>query len=302
MEGAMIVAGNEGDDTDSRAGFNYGRGGGDEEESDVPLSHFLRERAGMTLNGMKRPRKAERDPGKEGQGEHDGEEEQLAWLHRQVEGAGAGGDGAWQAGATGAAGAAGGAGTGATPGTGKKGKKGGAKEGGAKGGGGKGAAGQENSGAGQSSSGNHALMKFPIPYCSCTGHPRQVHRNGHWGWQSACCTNSLSQYPLPPHPTRRHNRMCGRRMSASAFLKLAQRLEGEGMDVRAVPIDLCAYWGKHGYNQPIAIATHTNFNALAVGVGAEGNDCGFVAGLSGGSGSGNGEHDEVRDCDSTDVL
>ena len=53
----------------------------------------------------------------------------------------------------------------------------------------------------------------------------QVHRNGHWGWQSACCTTSLSQHPLPSHPTRKGARLAGRRMSATAFLKLANHME-----------------------------------------------------------------------------
>lgn len=76
----------------------------------------------------------------------------------------------------------------------------------------------------------------------------QVHKNGHWGWQSACCTNSVSQYPLPVHPNKSHGRIPGRRMTASTFLKLVEHLAANkpGFDPLQEPLDLAPYWQKHG--------------------------------------------------------
>ncbi|KAH7435122.1 hypothetical protein KP509_06G050900 [Ceratopteris richardii] len=100
----------------------------------------------------------------------------------------------------------------------------------------------------------NALLPFydsgviPIPYCSCTGANQQCYRWGKGGWQSACCTNFLSMYPLPMNPTKRSSRVPGRKMSGSAFKKLLGRLKADGVDITC-PIDLKNYWAKHGTNR-----------------------------------------------------
>lgn len=88
----------------------------------------------------------------------------------------------------------------------------------------------------------------PIPYCSCTGANQQCYRWGKGGWQSACCTNFLSMYPLPMNPVKRSSRVPGRKMSGSAFKKLLERLAADGVDISA-SIDLKNYWAKHGTNR-----------------------------------------------------
>lgn len=88
----------------------------------------------------------------------------------------------------------------------------------------------------------------PIPHCSCTGAGQQCYRWGKGGWQSACCTNFLSMYPLPMNPVKRSSRVPGRKMSGSAFKKLLERLAADGVDI-TVSIDLKNFWAKHGTNR-----------------------------------------------------
>jgi len=93
---------------------------------------------------------------------------------------------------------------------------------------------------------------MPAPACSCTGELRQCYKWGNGGWQSSCCTMSMSMYPLPVMPNRRHARMGGRKMSGSAFTKLLSRLAAEGHDL-STPVDLKDHWAKHGTNRYITI-------------------------------------------------
>ncbi|XP_057783175.1 protein BASIC PENTACYSTEINE4-like isoform X2 [Salvia miltiorrhiza] len=93
---------------------------------------------------------------------------------------------------------------------------------------------------------------MPVPVCSCTGVPRQCYKWGNGGWQSSCCTTSLSLYPLPQMPNKRHARMGGRKMSGSVFSRLLTRLAAVGQDL-SIPVDLKEYWAKHGTNRYITI-------------------------------------------------
>ncbi|XP_022997034.1 protein BASIC PENTACYSTEINE6-like [Cucurbita maxima] len=93
---------------------------------------------------------------------------------------------------------------------------------------------------------------MPAPICSCTGVIRQCYKWGNGGWQSACCTTTISMYPLPAVPNKRHARLGGRKMSGSAFNKLLNRLTAEGHDLSA-PVDLKNNWAKHGTNRYITI-------------------------------------------------
>ena len=93
------------------------------------------------------------------------------------------------------------------------------------------------------------LSSTSIPFCSCTGINRQCYRWGSGGWQSACCTNFLSVYPLPMNKTKR---LAGRKMSGGAFKKLLERLEIIGVDT-SKPIDLKDHWAKHGTNRYVTI-------------------------------------------------
>ncbi|XP_041020013.1 protein BASIC PENTACYSTEINE6-like isoform X1 [Juglans microcarpa x Juglans regia] len=93
---------------------------------------------------------------------------------------------------------------------------------------------------------------MPAPACSCTGILRQCYKWGNGGWQSSCCTTTLSMYPLPAVPNKRHARVGGRKMSGSAFNKLISRLAGEGHDL-SNPVDLKDHWAKHGTNRYITI-------------------------------------------------
>lgn len=92
----------------------------------------------------------------------------------------------------------------------------------------------------------------PPPVCSCTGVPRQCYKSGNGGWQSSCCTITLSVYPLPQLPNKRHSRMGGRKMSGNVFSRLLTRLAEEGHDL-SVPVDLKNYWAKHGTNRYITV-------------------------------------------------
>ncbi|KAL8153910.1 hypothetical protein V2J09_011670 [Rumex salicifolius] len=93
---------------------------------------------------------------------------------------------------------------------------------------------------------------MPPPVCSCTGVYRQCYKWGNGGWQSACCTTTMSMYPLPAVPNKRHARVGGRKMSGGAFSKLLSRLAAEGHDL-SVPVDLKDHWAKHGTNRYITI-------------------------------------------------
>ncbi|TXG64676.1 hypothetical protein EZV62_011670 [Acer yangbiense] len=93
---------------------------------------------------------------------------------------------------------------------------------------------------------------MPVPICSCTGSPRQCYKWGNGGWQSSCCTTTLSSYPLPQMPNKRHARVGGRKMSGSVFTKLLSRLAAEGHDL-SLALDLKNYWARHGTNRYITI-------------------------------------------------
>lgn len=93
---------------------------------------------------------------------------------------------------------------------------------------------------------------MPVPVCSCTGTPRQCYKWGNGGWQSSCCTTTLSSYPLPQMPNKRHARVGGRKMSGSVFTKLLSRVAAEGHDL-SVPLDLKNFWARHGTNRYITI-------------------------------------------------
>nr|WIL94299.1 BPC6 [Gladiolus x hybridus] len=93
---------------------------------------------------------------------------------------------------------------------------------------------------------------MPAPVCSCTGRVQPCYKWGNGGWQSACCTMTLSMYPLPVMPNKRHARVGGRKMSGSVFAKLLSRLAAEGHDLSS-PLDLKDHWSKHGTNRYITI-------------------------------------------------
>ncbi|KAF8098554.1 hypothetical protein N665_0264s0054 [Sinapis alba] len=93
---------------------------------------------------------------------------------------------------------------------------------------------------------------MPVPMCTCTGTARQCYKWGSGGWQSSCCTTTLSQHPLPQMPNKRHSRMGGRKMSGNVFSRLLSRLAGEGHDLSS-PVDLKDYWARHGTNRYITI-------------------------------------------------
>lgn len=94
--------------------------------------------------------------------------------------------------------------------------------------------------------------QMPIPVCTCTGVARQCYKWGNGGWQSSCCTTSLSVYPLPQLPNKRHARMGGRKMSGSVFSRLLTRLAAGGHDL-SIALDLKNFWAKHGTNRYITI-------------------------------------------------
>ncbi|KAM0953091.1 putative transcription factor GAGA-Binding-like family [Dioscorea sansibarensis] len=96
------------------------------------------------------------------------------------------------------------------------------------------------------------ISGIPTPVCSCTGNPQPCYRWGIGGWQSACCTTMMSMYPLPMSTKRRGTRIAGRKMTQGAFKKVLEKLTGEGHDLTN-PIDLRAYWAKHGTNKFVTI-------------------------------------------------
>lgn len=89
---------------------------------------------------------------------------------------------------------------------------------------------------------------MPVPVCSCTGVPQPCYRWGSGGWQSACCTTTMSVYPLPQVSNKKYSRVGGRKMSGGAFSKLLTRLASEGFDL-STPLDLKEHWAKHGTNR-----------------------------------------------------
>ncbi|KAK2981892.1 hypothetical protein RJ640_016298 [Escallonia rubra] len=89
---------------------------------------------------------------------------------------------------------------------------------------------------------------MPVPVCSCTGVPQPCYKWGNGGWQSACCTTTMSMYPLPLVSSKRYSRVGGRKMSGSVFSKLLNRLADEGHDL-SMPLDLKDHWAKHGSNR-----------------------------------------------------
>ncbi|XWS67808.1 hypothetical protein CRYUN_Cryun04dG0037300 [Craigia yunnanensis] len=99
---------------------------------------------------------------------------------------------------------------------------------------------------------NFDVITTPVPVCSCTGVSRQCYKWGNGGWQSSCCTTTMSSYPLPQMPNKRHARVGGRKMSGSVFTKLRSRLAAEGQDL-SIPLDLKNYWARHGTNRYITI-------------------------------------------------
>ncbi|KAK8921090.1 Protein Barley B recombinant [Platanthera zijinensis] len=99
---------------------------------------------------------------------------------------------------------------------------------------------------------NLDLLGIPTPVCTCTGQPQQCYRWGAGGWQSACCTTSISMYPLPMSIKRRGARIAGRKMSHGAFKKVLEKLAGDGEDFTS-PIDLKLFWAKHGTNKFVTI-------------------------------------------------
>nr|WIL94297.1 BPC1 [Gladiolus x hybridus] len=96
------------------------------------------------------------------------------------------------------------------------------------------------------------LSRIPTPVCSCTGELRQCYKWGVGGWQSACCTKSVSEYPLPANMKRRGARIAGRKMSLGAFKKVLETVVREGRNL-SNPIDLKPYWAKHGTNKFVTI-------------------------------------------------
>lgn len=96
------------------------------------------------------------------------------------------------------------------------------------------------------------ISGIPIPVCSCTGTRQQCYRWGCGGWQSACCTTTISIYPLPMSTKRRGARIAGRKMSLGAFKKVLEKLAAEGYNF-SNPIDLRTHWAKHGTNKFVTI-------------------------------------------------
>jgi hypothetical protein len=91
--------------------------------------------------------------------------------------------------------------------------------------------------------------RLPTPVCSCTGTPRKCYAWGRGGWSSACCTATLSMYPLPTYPGRDRNaRMIGRTMCLSTYTKVLEIMYVKGHDP-SNPIDLKDHWTKLGSNQ-----------------------------------------------------
>lgn len=101
---------------------------------------------------------------------------------------------------------------------------------------------------------NEAHFDFsgvPAPYCSCTGNARGCYSCG-GGWQSTCCTNNISEYPLPMCRMRPGARVVGRKMTSGAYQKLLCKLATDGHDL-SHPVDLKDHWARHGTNMFVTI-------------------------------------------------
>ncbi|KAL1807624.1 hypothetical protein ACET3Z_024614 [Daucus carota] len=96
------------------------------------------------------------------------------------------------------------------------------------------------------------FSSIPIPVCTCTGTPQQCYRWGCGGWQSACCTTTISMYPLPMSTKRRGARIAGRKMSQGAFKKVLEKLAADNYSF-ANAIDLRYHWARHGTNKFVTI-------------------------------------------------
>jgi hypothetical protein len=93
------------------------------------------------------------------------------------------------------------------------------------------------------------ISGLPNPVCSCTGTPRKCFSRGKGGWLSACCTATLSMYPLPTHLGRSRNAsIIGRKMGLSTYTKVIETMYAKGHDF-CNPIDLKDYWADHGANR-----------------------------------------------------
>jgi len=92
------------------------------------------------------------------------------------------------------------------------------------------------------------ISGIPTPVCTCTGTPRRCYRRGKDGWQSVCCTATISMYPLPLNPVRFNERIKGRKIGHNAFHIVLNKLWSEGYNFYKT-IDLKEYWGKRGSNQ-----------------------------------------------------
>ncbi|KAF3627118.1 Protein BASIC PENTACYSTEINE4 [Capsicum annuum] len=86
-----------------------------------------------------------------------------------------------------------------------------------------------------------------VPFCSCTGTPQPCYKWGHGGWQSACCTTTISMYRLPQISSKYYSRVGGRKMSGRAFSKLLNCLVAQDYEL-SIPLDLKDHWDKNGTN------------------------------------------------------
>ncbi|PIN14044.1 hypothetical protein CDL12_13330 [Handroanthus impetiginosus] len=94
------------------------------------------------------------------------------------------------------------------------------------------------------------FSNVPSPFCSCTGVARRCYKSGAGGWQSSCCTNSLSEYPLPLNPLKPGKRISGRKMSRGPGLLYTLAI---GVHDLSQPVDLKNHWAKHGTNMFVTI-------------------------------------------------
>ncbi|KAG6788567.1 hypothetical protein POTOM_004638 [Populus tomentosa] len=99
---------------------------------------------------------------------------------------------------------------------------------------------------------NFDLSGVPSSLCSCTSMPRVCYKWGAGGWQSSCCTDSISEHPLPMSSTRPGVRMAGRKKSIGAYVKLLLKLSAEGYNL-SHPLDMKNHWARHGTNKFVTI-------------------------------------------------
>ncbi|CAN6906750.1 unnamed protein product [Brassica oleracea] len=73
-----------------------------------------------------------------------------------------------------------------------------------------------------------ARRTMQVLVCTCTYSLHiSVTNGGNGGWQSSCCTTTLSQHPLPQVPNKRHSRVGGKKMSGNVFSRLLSCLVAE---------------------------------------------------------------------------